>query len=463
MDTSITNIAKAPAHLSKSGPAWRLLIAGLFVVIALGAFFAGRLARQKTTDQLNAAAELRKASPILVNAAKVKRAPSRSDITLPGTITPITEAYVFARAAGYLKRRYADIGDRVRAGQLMAEIDAPDLDQQVTQAEAAVAQSEGQLGQAEATLEQLIATRDLANITWKRYQVLTASGAVSRQDGDMQQTASKTAEANVTAGEKNVRAAQEFVRASKATLQRLITLQGYEKITSPFAGIVTSRNVDVGALISATGSGQGPTSSTASPTDVPRGGEIFRVAEISRLRILISVPQTNAPGIVVGQVADVTVGEFPNRIFPGKVTRTSNSLDAGSRTLLTEVQVDNPKGILLPGMYTLVKFITERADPPFLAPDAALVVQSNGTKVAVLVPLTAQEQETAKSQGVDPTVVSRARRVHFQNVVPGRDYGIDLEILSGLRGDEEVAVDPGDAVKEGAIVLPAPASGQAGK
>src|SRR6266852_3200724 len=203
----------------------------------------------------------------------------------------------------------------------------------------------------------------------------------------MQQTASKTSEANVTAGEKSVRAAQEFVRASKATLQRLITLQGYEKITSPFAGIVTSRNVDVGALISTTGSGQGPTSSTASPTDVARGGEIFRVAEISRLRILITVPQTNAPGIQVGQEADVTVGEFPNRTFRGKVTRTSNSLDAGSRTLLTEVQVGNPAGILLPGMYTLVKFITDRADPPFLVPDAALVVEASGTQLAVLQPL----------------------------------------------------------------------------
>src|SRR3954465_1796288 len=185
-----------------------------------------------------------------VDSAKVKRAPSRSEVLLPGNITAITEAYVYARAAGYLKRRYVDIGDRVRGGQLLAEIDAPDLDQQVTQAQAAVAQSEGQLGQAEATLQQLIATRDLANLTWKRYQVLTASGAVSRQDGDMQSTAAKTAEANVVAGGKNVRAAQEFVRASKATLQRLITLQGYERVTAPFAGIVTSRNVDVGALIS---------------------------------------------------------------------------------------------------------------------------------------------------------------------------------------------------------------------
>src|SRR5260221_2554327 len=267
METSVTDISKAPAprRLSRGGSASRLLIAGFLGVLALAAFGASYLARQKTSQQRDAAAESRRISPPLVNAAKVNRRPSRSEVLLPGNIAPITEAYVYARAAGYLKRRYVDIGDRVRAGQLLAEIDAPDLDQQVTQAQAAVAQAEGQLGQAEATLQQLIATRDLANITWKRYQVLTASGAVSRQDGDMQQTASKTAEANVTAGEKNVRAAQEFIRASKATLQRLITLQGYERITSPFAGIITSRNADVRALISANGSGQGPTSSTASP------------------------------------------------------------------------------------------------------------------------------------------------------------------------------------------------------
>ena len=278
-----------------------------------------------------------------------------------------------------------DIGDRVTADQLLAEIDAPDLDQQVSQARAAVAQAESQLGQAEATLQQLIATRDLAAITWQRYKVLTASGAVSRQDGDMQSTAAKTSEANVAAGEKSVHAAEEFVRASKAELQRLVTLQGYEKITAPFAGIITARNVDVGALISATGSSQGPARPNgAAPSDVPSSGEIFRVAEIARLRILVSVPQMYLPDIQVGQAAKVRVQERPNLIFPGKVTRTSSSLDAASRTLLTEVQVDNPTGVLLPGMYALLQFVAERPDPPFLVPGAALVVRANGTMLALL-------------------------------------------------------------------------------
>src|SRR6202011_1342910 len=151
---------------------------------------AGYLPRRSTKQQLDSAAAKRNSTPPIVNAAIATRAPNLTEVSFPGSITPITEAYVFARAAGYLKRRYVDIGDRVSAGQLLAEIDAPDLDQQVTQARAALSQAEGQLGQAEATLQQLIATRDLAAVTCQRYQVLTKTGAVSRQAGDTQLTAS---------------------------------------------------------------------------------------------------------------------------------------------------------------------------------------------------------------------------------------------------------------------------------
>jgi multidrug efflux pump subunit AcrA (membrane-fusion protein) len=432
----------------------RLVLAVLVLgVLVAAALLAGYLPRRNTTRQLDSAAAKLRNTPPIVNAAKVTRAPNLTDVSFPGSITPITEAYMYARAAGYLKRRYVDIGDRVSAGQLLAEIDAPDLDQQVTQAQAALSQAEGQLGQAEATLQQLIATRDLAAVTWQRYQVLTKTGAVSRQAGDTQMTAAKTADANVTAGEKNVIAARDFVRASKATLDRLVTLQGYEKVTSPFAGVVTARNVDIGALISATGSTQGPTRpSPAAPSDVPSSGEIFRVAQIGRLRVLVSLPQTEAAGIHVGQPASVSVEELPNRLFPGQITRTSNALDAASRTLLTEVQVANPTGVLLPGMYTTVRFATNREVPPFLVPDASLVVEANGTTLAVLQPLSQQDSEKAASEGVDKTVLARARKVHVQKVQPGRDYGTTLEILDGLHDGEYVVVDPGDAVKEGAIV-----------
>jgi len=430
-----------------------IMVVLLLVVLVAAALLAGYLPRRATTKQLAAAAAKLKITPPLVNTAKVTRAPNLTDVSFPGSITPITEAYIFARAAGYLKRRYVDIGDRVSAGQLLAEIDAPDLDQQVTQGQAALSQAEGQLGQAEATLQQLIATRDLAAITWQRYQVLTKTGAVSRQAGDNQSTAAKTAEANVTAGEKNVVAARDFVRASKATLDRLFTLQRYEKITAPFAGIVTARNVDVGALISATGSSQGPTrTNQAAPSDVPSSGEIFRVAQIGRLRVLVSLPQSEASGIHVGQAASVSIEELPNRLFQGQITRTSNALDAASRTLLTEVQVANPTGVLLPGMYTTVRFATNRPAPPFLVPDASLVVEANGTSLAVLQPLSQVDLNKAASNGIDKAVLARSRIVHFQNVQPGRDYGTTLEILDGLQDGEYVVVNPGDAVKEGAIV-----------
>jgi multidrug efflux pump subunit AcrA (membrane-fusion protein) len=433
---------------------WRKILS---LVVILGAaaavYLLGYLPRERTTKQLDAAAATRRITPPLVNAATVKRAASSTELLLPGNVTPITEAYIYARAAGYLKQRYVDIGDRVHAGQKLADIEAPDLDQQVSQGKAALAQAQGQLGQAEATLQQLSATRDLAEITWQRYKVLTADGAVSRQDGDNQATAAKTAEANVVAQQKTVRAAEQYVLASEATLDRLLALQGYERITAPFDGFITARNVDVGALISATGTTLGPArSNAAGPSDVPSGGEIFRLAEIGKLRILVAVPQTNAPDIRVGQGATVTVQQIPNLSFKGKVTRTSSSLDAQSRTLLTEVDVDNPKAVLLPGMYAEVSFITDRLDPPFLVPDAALVVRSSGAVLAVLQPLTTQEQQNARTEGIDSSTISRVRRVHFQTVAPGRDYGIELEILNGLKLGEEVAVDPSDAVQEGALV-----------
>ena len=440
----------------------KLLSFIIILGLAAAVYFFGYLPRERTTKQLVAAAAVRRITPPLVNAAAVKRAAPTTELLLPGNVTPITEAYIFARAAGYLKRRYVDIGDRVRTGQKLADIEAPDLDQQVSQSRAALAQAEGQLGQAQATLEQLTATRDLAAVTWERYKVLTVKGAVSRQDGDNQATAAKTAEANVTAQQKTVRAMEEFVRASQATLDRLLALQGYEQITAPFDGIITARNVDVGALISATGSSLGPArSNAAGPSDVPSGGEIFRLAEIGKLRILIAVPQTNAPGVRVGQAATVTVQQIPNLNFKGNVTRTSSSLDAQSRTLLTEVDVDNPTGALLPGMYALVSFTTDRVDPPFLVPDAALVVKSSGPVLAVLLPLTSDEQQKARAEGIDPATLARVRRVHFQTVAPGRDYGIELEVLDALKIGQEVAVDPTDAVQEGALVqVAAPNSSQ---
>lgn len=412
-------------------------------------FFAGYLPRKHTSVELRQEAERRNTAPPIVATALVTRAPVSVDASFPGTVTPITEAYVYARASGYLKRRFVDIGDRVREGQLLAEIDAPDLDQQVIQAKAAVAQADSQLGQAVATLQQLTATSDLARVTWQRYHVLTRTGAVSRQAGDAQETAARTAEANVAAGEKSVAAAREAVSAAQAELSRLQTLQRFEQVTAPFSGVVTARNVDIGALIAAGGGSQGPTlRMPLSPSDSPGGGEMFRVAQIARLRVLVSLPQTEESGIRVGQLARVSVEQYPGKSFEGRITRTSSALDPASRTLLTEIQVANSQGLLLPGMYATVSFVSRRPTPPLLIPDAALVVTANGTSVAILQPVTPDSRES------DPTRkdASQTRVVHYRPVRPGRDYGTTLEILDGLEEGMTVVVTPNDAVKEGALV-----------
>src|SRR3954447_26056632 len=426
------------------------IVVGLLLTVAL---LAGYMPRRGIAHELDRAAAALRSTPPLVNAATVTRAPSEVEVSFPGSVTPVTEAYIYARATGYLKRRYVDIGDRVASGQLLAEIDAPDFDLQVKQAEASLAQAKGQLGQAEATLQQLIATRDLASVTWERYQVLTKTGAVSRQAGDTQLTASKTAEANVAAAQKSVVAAQELARASQAALDRMVALQTYEKVTAPFSGIVTARNVDVGALISATGSTLGPArSNPAGPSDMPSGGEIFRIAQIGILRVLVPVPQTEASGIHVGSEATVAVEQLPNRIFRGRISRTSESLDAASRTLLTEVRVANGSAILLPGMYATIHFIAHRQARPFLVPDASVVVNASGTSLAVLHSITQEERQKAVSEGMPPSVLDRARIVHFEKVKLGRDYGTTIEVFDGLQDGESVVVDPGDAIKEGAIV-----------
>jgi multidrug efflux pump subunit AcrA (membrane-fusion protein) len=443
----------------KRSRAGLIVTAAILALVIATALLAGYLPRRSTTLQLNRDADALRRTPPLVNAATVMRAPSRSEVSFPGSITPMVEAYIYARATGYLKQRYVDIGDHVTDGQLLAEIDAPDLDLQVAQAQASLSQAQGQLGQAEATLQQLIATRDLAAVTWQRYQALTKTGAVSRQAGDTQLTAAKTAEANVDAGQKSLVAAQELVRASQAGLDRLIALQNYEKVAAPFAGVVTARNVDVGALISLTGSTLGPARvNPAGPSDVPSGGEIFRIAQIGTLRVLVPVPQTDASGIQVGQPATVTVEQFPNRAFRGHISRTSESLDAASRTLLTEVEVPNPSGTLLPGMYATVRFITDRSAPPFLVPDASVVVSAGGTSVAVVHPLTPEQRRKALSEGTDAAALERAGIIHFEKVNLGRDYGLTVEVLSGLQQGEYVVVDPGDSVKEGALVQIAPSS-----
>jgi multidrug efflux pump subunit AcrA (membrane-fusion protein) len=328
-----------------------------------------------------------------------------------------------------------DIGDRVREGQLMAEIDAPELDDQVAQARAAVAQAQQQLSQSRASLVQAQSQRDLAKLTAERYNNLVGKGAVARQDADTQQSNYTTADALVAAQEASVRASQENVKQAQSNLDRVISLQDFKSVKAPFTGIVTARNVDAGALISPTGAGQGASPMSTTGIAAANGNEIFRVAQIGTIRILANVPQSSAPGIVVGMATEVSVNEFPGRRFSGKVTRTTSSLDPNSRTLLVEVQVTNRDGKLLPGMYADVHFHTHRDAPPLLVPGDSLIAMNSGLQIAVL---------TDDGSG--------AKKIHLQPLTIGRDYGAETEVISGLQGDEMVVVNPGDDVREGALV-----------
>jgi RND family efflux transporter MFP subunit len=394
----------------------RAALAGFLIVVVLGVLFAvGYMPRRARMRGLVRAAEQDQAAIPQVMVGQAAKSPASTDLILPGNITPITEALIQARASGYVKRRLVDIGDHVSKGQLMAEIEAPELDQQVRQAEAGLQQAKSTLSGARHNLRQAEANLKLAKVTAERWRVLVAKGVVSRQEADQKDADYERQQASVEAAQAAVRVAEDNIRSSEANLRRLMELHAFTKIAAPFAGIVTARNVDIGSLVS------------------PGGGPpLFRVAQIGTLRIMVDVPQSSAPFIRVGQRAEVTLQELGGRKFDGHVSRTASALDAATRTLPAEVQVANPDGVLLPNMYAQVRLFQVASAPSVLIPGDALVVRADGTQVAVVA----------------------GNRVHFQKVEVGRDYGAFTEIRAGLNGDEYVATSPGDDVKEGAEVRP---------
>jgi multidrug efflux pump subunit AcrA (membrane-fusion protein) len=417
---------------TRKGTPWGVFILlGLGVVILMVVLFvAGYLPRMEREKGIRADAHAEETNVPIVNVAKVKKSAQSSELLLPGSMIPVTEAYIFARSSGYVKKRYADIGDRVKAGQLLADIDAPDLDQQVLQGQAALSQARANLNQVQAALDQAKAQERLTKVTLDRWITLVAKGVLAKQEGDQKQADFDNATALVHVAEANIRAAQDNVKASEANVSRLQELQGYEKVRAPFAGVITSRSVDEGSLISASGSGQG-TPALGNTSTNSNGGELFREAQVGTLRILVNVPQAYSASIHSGMAATVTLQENSRRKYTGKVTRTSSSIDQNTRTLLTEVQVVNRDGSLIPGMYANLQFIGERVDPPLLAPGDSLVTRSNGTQLAVVGP---------------------NNRIHYQLVQIGRDYGTEIEITSGLQGGESVVINPSDDVREGAEV-----------
>ncbi len=420
-----------PPHVpSRSRIVW---IALLLLVLLVVLFFVGYLPRRKREQGINREAQQEETSLPEVNVARVKRSLPTSQLLLPGSMSPLNEAYVFARAAGYVRKRYVDIGDHVVKDQVMAVIEEPDLDAQVAQARAGVAQTQGVVGQTRASLEQSEAQLRLQDVTVRRIKTLVQRGVLSQQQGDQAQADYDNAAALVKVAASNVRAAESNVAAAEANLARLVELQGYEQIRAPFTGVVTARSVDAGALISASGAGQGiPNLGTPSATP-GASTELFRVAQVGILRMLMNVPQAYAPDIHRGSVADVIL-QGSQRHYTGTVTRTAQSIDPTSRTMLTEVQIRNSDGSLLPGMYANVQFRTLRSNPPLLVPGDAMVVRANGPRVAVLM---------------------NGNKVHYEPVTVGRDYGTDIEITGGLQDGDRVIINPSDEVREGAQVKPA--------
>jgi RND family efflux transporter MFP subunit len=392
---------------------WTLAI--LFIAILAGAFFAGYLPQISRQTALAKEAKESSAALPLVNVMEVKQASGKSELVLPGNIQAVTEAPVLARASGYIKKRYVDIGDRVKDGQLLAEIDAGELDQQVQQALASVELTRSSLEQATANLQQGKTTAEMSRLTYERWNALVQKGAVSRQDADTYKSQYEASGQSVQALEKAVSVAKSNIAVAEANLGRLTEMQGYLKVRAPFDGVITLRNVDTGALVN-----DGSTL-------------LFRIAQTDRLRTYVNVPQADSTSIRVGQQAQLKIPDLPSKSFTGTVTRTANSLDPVTRTLLAEVQVANANGSLLPGMYSEVNFTTPRKEPPLLIRADALIVRGTGNTVAV---------------------VGEDNVVHFQQVQVGRDYGDQLEIVGGLEMGQRVVISAGDVVREGAKVKP---------
>jgi RND family efflux transporter MFP subunit len=413
--------ARREQHAGPPANRWRpsritisAMLLGFLVLFAV-AFLAGYLPVQEREAMLRSETAAQEKSLPRLGVIRVGRALDQSEIKLSGTMQALIEAPILARTDGYLKRRLVDIGDRVRTGQPVAEIDAPELDQQIHQAEAAVAQAQAAIEQAQANLEQGKANHELARVTAGRSKMLTDRGISPQQEDDQSQAQLAAQAANVHALEKAVAAQRSGLAAASANLARMAELQGYRVVKAPFDGVITLRNVDVGALV-----GAGNTL-------------LYRIAQTGTLRTYVNVPQSSVNAVHVGQAALLTVSHLPGRSFSGTVARTANALDPATRTMLVEVDVPNADGALLPGTYAEVDLRSSRANPPLVVPAAAILFRNDGAQVAVVQP--------------DDTV-------HLQKIAVGRDYGDRVEILQGVAEGTMIVAVPGDASREGIKIVP---------
>jgi RND family efflux transporter MFP subunit len=346
-----------------------------------------------------------------------KRGAPKNEVVLPGNMQAFTDSPIYARASGYLKEWHTDIGARVKAGQLLAVIEAPELSEQVSQAKAELQQAQGALDQTLANYQQGKANEELARVTAQRWNNLSQKGVVSRQENDQYQAQYQSQIASLQSLEKAIAASKGSVASAEANLSRLEELERYLVVKAPFDGVITVRNTDVGALVNA-GNG-GPAQ------------ELFHMASTAKLRVYVNVPEVYSRAAIPGVTAELTLAEFPGRRFNGQLVRNAEAIDATTRTLLTEVDVDNSSGVLLPGAYAEVHLKLPSAAPSLILPVGALLFRSEGLRIGV---------------------VRDGDKVELVPVTIGKDYGTEVEIASGIAESDAVIANPPDSLISGAVV-----------
>ena len=370
-------------------------------------FVLGGLPRFRAYRHARAAAEEEAAGKPVVEAGRPARERAAGELTLPADVRAWQTTSLYPRTTGYIKTLLVDIGDRVSADQLLAEIATPEVDAELLQARAA-------LDQARTAAERTESDYQLAQATLVRYEGFARSGGVTQQQLDERRSAERQAWAALQGGKANVSAAA-------ANVSRLEALQGFERVAAPFPGTVATRGYDIGALVSPGSSGP--------------GRELFRIDRTDILRVFIDAPQQYVGEMQIGREAAVTVRNYPGRSFSGTIARTAGSLDPGTRTLRVEIDVTNAENLLFAGMYGEVRLPITRA-PALLIPTSATLFDTEGTRVALV----------------------KDDRVHFQKVTLGRDLGKNIEVLEGLHPDDLVIRNPGQRLVEGGPVRTASGS-----
>jgi RND family efflux transporter MFP subunit len=382
----------------------RLIVLGVAVVLA-GALIAGAWTHL-TQYRLSADAEEQERDFVpSVRVASVEPSGEIEVVRLPATTSAFATANIFARASGYIAKREVDIGDRVKQGQLLVEIVAPELDHQIAQAEAT-------LGQLKWAMQQAEANRELAKVTWDRDRPLVQKGWVTEQQGTIDEQTQKAQEAAVSVARANV-------TAEEAQLRVLHQQKAYQRVVAPFDGVITQRNIDVGSLVQA---------------DATSGTFMFTLMQGNVIRTQVFVPQDAAFGLKPGIDAAVHVPEIPDRTFPGTVTRIADAIQPGSRTLLTEIDIPNPDGALTPGIYCTVELHIPRKTPSFTVSADAIIFSQAGLLVAVV------------EDGV----------VHLRKVGVVRDRGRQVVVNSGVNRGDQVILNPAVDIAEGSKVRPRP-------